>query len=151
DVKVPKVTENSCSLLEEKLISLQISRFAAAIPLDSHDDVISITTEASSEVGALLLSIASIDFLIRKWETSLAKLGDISIQFVTRFDQSKEEHFMPSYHHKMNRIYFPSISCEVRAGAVQSKQHIWIDAKVDGFEVDVDGTIVHHVNTLNNI
>ncbi|RUP43884.1 hypothetical protein BC936DRAFT_136583 [Jimgerdemannia flammicorona] len=151
DVEVPKVTENSRSLLEERLISLQISKFAAAIPLDSRDDVISITTEAPSEVGALLLSVASIDFLTRKWETSCAKMGDISIQFVTRFDQSKEEHFAPNYHHKMNRISFPSISCEVHAGTVQSKQHIWIDAKVDGFEVDVDGTIVHHVNTLNDI
>ncbi|RUS12844.1 hypothetical protein BC937DRAFT_86884, partial [Endogone sp. FLAS-F59071] len=151
DVEVPKVTERSRSLWEEKLLSLQISRFAAAIPLDSRDDVISLTTEEPNEVGALLVSVALISFVTRKLETSYAKLGEISAQFVTRFDQSKEEYFAPQNHPKMNRISLPSISCEVYAGPAEPKQPIWIDAKVDGFEVDVDGTLVNHLNTLNDI
>ncbi|EXX79107.1 hypothetical protein RirG_008780 [Rhizophagus irregularis DAOM 197198w] len=50
DVEMPKYKSKSKSFLDEKVLSLEITRFAIALPLDLHEDLISTTTSENSSL-----------------------------------------------------------------------------------------------------
>jgi hypothetical protein len=142
--------EDTHSLLEGKIISLHIRRVGIAIPLGEQTHLIE--TEASSRgVSALLLSVTSIEFLSKNIEKGALQLDNLTLQFVKRFDQNKADHFIAENHPRMNQICFPSLSCHVSASNAKPLQSVSVDAKVKGFEVDVDGTIADYINTLSII
>ncbi|CAM0134818.1 Macrophage colony-stimulating factor 1 receptor [Umbelopsis sp. WA50703] len=148
-VELPQPQETTISLWESKFISINISNFGVAVPLDSTDSAAG--GAPSKDVGALLFSISSMHFMTKKIENSNANLSNIAIQFVSRFDQNNDAHFSSINHSRMNRMLLPSISCSVYSNGHSSKQKIWIDANVNGFEVDIDGTLVDHLNKLSVI
>ncbi|KAI7885245.1 hypothetical protein K492DRAFT_204108 [Lichtheimia hyalospora FSU 10163] len=137
------------SLWEGKVLSVNIQRVGIAIPLEA----VNPTSEHThnSIPSALLLSIVSIQFVTKNIEKSAATLEDISLQFVRRFDQNNEDHFMAEQHPRMNQMHLPSIACHVYTRKLESKQSVKIDAKVGGFEVDIDGSLSDYVNALNII
>ncbi|KAI9492938.1 hypothetical protein BDB00DRAFT_872979 [Zychaea mexicana] len=151
---VPKYQEATHSLWEGKLLSLSVQRLGVAIPLE-------VTSPSNhqhphhyyppKETSALLLSVASIHFLTKDIEKSAATLEKISLQFVKRFDQNNEEHFLAERHPRMNQMHLPSIACHVYTRSEKPKEFIKIDAKVGGFEVDIDGAFSEYVNALNVI
>ncbi|CAO3610073.1 unnamed protein product [Mucor hiemalis] len=146
----PKVLqEETHSLLENKIISLNVRRLGVAIPL-GEDSTVPIT-DTSRGVSALLFSISSIEFLSRSIEKGALQLDNIALQFVKKFDQNKAEHFIAENHPRMNQLSFPSISCHVSAVNAKPFQSVKVDAQVGGFEVDVDGTIADYINTLSII
>ncbi|KAJ2957271.1 hypothetical protein NQZ79_g6974 [Umbelopsis isabellina] len=148
-VELPQPQETTISMWEGKFISININNFGVAVPLDSTDSAAG--GAPSKDVGALLFSISSMHFMTKKIENSKANLSNIAIQFVPRFDQNNDAHFSSINHTRMNRMLLPSISCSVYSNGYSSKQKIWIDANVSGFEVDIDGTLVDYLNKLNGI
>ncbi|KAI9320168.1 hypothetical protein BX666DRAFT_2151466 [Dichotomocladium elegans] len=139
----------SHSLLEGKLLSVNVRRIGIAIPLDASSP--EHHHHSSSSTSALLLSVTSIQFLSKNVEKSVATLEDISLQFVKRFDQNNEDHFLAEKHPRMNQMHLPSIACHVYTRNIKPKQYIKIDAKVGGFEVDIDGSLSDYINALNVI
>ncbi|KAI8987036.1 hypothetical protein BDB01DRAFT_849190 [Pilobolus umbonatus] len=147
---LPKVLqEESHSLLENKTIKLVIQRLGVAIPLDARSDVL--IQKVPKNAGALLLTVSSIEFVTTNIEMGSLQLDNTTIQFVRKFDQTKDEHFLAENHSRMNHITLPSISCHVSAKKITTSQSAVINAMVGGFEVDVDGTIVDYINVLNVI
>ncbi|KAI8065374.1 uncharacterized protein B0P05DRAFT_589949 [Gilbertella persicaria] len=136
-------------ILEGKVICLHVRRLGIAIPLDERSDVP--ISESCRDGSALLLSISSIEFLSKSIEKGALQLDNITMQFVKRFDQNKAEHFIAENHPRMNLINFPCISCNVSATNIKPIQRVKMDAKVMGFEVDVDGTIADYINVLSII
>ncbi|CAB4400532.1 unnamed protein product [Rhizophagus irregularis] len=155
DVEMPKYKSKSKSFLDEKVLSLEITRFAIALPLDLHEDLISTTTSENSspvpQIPAFLFSISSMNFLTRKLKFNCAILKDLSLQFVTQFDQGNENHFSSYFHPNMNRIFVPEISCEGHTIGTIDKKKIYVESRVEGFKVDVGGNIVNHINSLSEI
>ncbi|CAG8440113.1 7211_t:CDS:10 [Ambispora gerdemannii] len=153
DVQIPKYKTKSKSLLDEKVLSLRINRFAVALPLDLREEGISAAAQRAggTQIPAFLFSTTSMDFITRKWRSSCASLKELCFQFVPQFDQSNEEHFSAQSHPKMNRIHYPEISCEVHALGTKDKKQIFIDSRVEGFDVDIGGNIVNHINSLGEI
>ncbi|CAG8497267.1 4277_t:CDS:10 [Ambispora leptoticha] len=153
DVQIPKYKTKSKSLLDEKVLSLQINRFAVALPLDLREEGISAAAHRAggTQIPAFLLSTTSMKFITQKWKSTSASLKELCFQFVTQFDQGNEEHFSAHSHPKMNRIHYPEISCNVRALGNKDKKQIFIDSRVEGFEVDIAGNIVNHINSLGEI
>nr|CAG8529135.1 11787_t:CDS:10 [Entrophospora candida] len=155
EVEMPKYKATSKSLLNEKVLSLEVNKFAIALPLDLHEELMATAVENSSDVPtksqvpAFLLTATSMKFITRKWKTSNATLNDLCIQFVSEFDQGNENLF--NSRAKMNRIYIPEISCEVQMIGSVDKKQIGVDSRVEGFEVDVSGNIVNYVNKLGEI
>lgn len=141
--------ETPHSLWEGKVLSVNIQRIGIAIPLEAANPTSEHTHHSTS--SALLLSIVSIQFVTKNIEKSAATLEDISLQFVRRFDQNNEDHFMAEQHPRMNQMHLPSIACHVYTRKLESKQSVKIDAKVGGFEVDIDGSLSDYVNALNVI
>lgn len=142
--------EDTQSLLEGKIISLHVRRLGVAIPLGEQPDLTGIEV-SNKGVSALLLSVTSIEFLSKNIEKGALQLDNFALQFVTRFDQNKADHFIAENHPRMNQISFPSISCHVSASNAKLVQSVTVDARVRGFEVDVDGTIADYINTLSII
>jgi hypothetical protein len=155
DVEMPKYKSKSKSFLDEKVLSLEITRFAIALPLDLHDDLISTNTSEHSspvpQIPAFLFSISSMNFLTRKLKSNCAFLKDLSLQFVTQFDQGNEDHFSSYFHPNMNRVFVPEISCEGQTTGTIDKKKIHVDSRVEGFRIDVGGNIVNHINSLSEI
>ncbi|KAI9592098.1 hypothetical protein BDF19DRAFT_498830 [Syncephalis fuscata] len=170
DVELPKYKETGRSLLEDKSISIQVSRLTVAMPLVRDWEggtMMSITstsnsggdTESSSHshhdhlhgVPAFLISATAIDLLTRRWEASCGLLNNFYIQFVPRFNQSVEEHFDPAWHPRVNRVLLPALQCEVHAAGTRQMKQVWFDAWADGLEVDIDSQVVHHIGTLSAI
>ncbi|RIA94532.1 hypothetical protein C1645_873391 [Glomus cerebriforme] len=154
DVEMPKYKSKSKSFLDEKVLSLDITRFAIALPLDLHDDLISTSAQhlyEHSQIPAFLFSISSMNFRTRKLKSNCAILKDLSLQFVTQFDQGNEDHFSSYFHPNMNRIFVPEISCEGQTTGTIDKKKIYVESRVEGFRVDVGGNIVNHINSLSEI
>ncbi|KAG0173076.1 hypothetical protein DFQ30_008982 [Apophysomyces sp. BC1015] len=145
---VPQSEETGHSLFEGKLLSLRVQRLGIAIPLDMTSDV---PHQPPKEVNALLFSIGSANFLTKNIETSSATLDNITLQFVKKFDQLNEEHFLADKHPRMNQMHLPSIACHVYTSGEEPQRSVRIDAKVGGFEVDIDGTIADYINNLSVI
>lgn len=141
--------ETPHSLWEGKVLSVNIQRVGIAIPLEAATPTSEHTHHSTP--SALLLSIVSIQFVTKNIEKSAATLEDISLQFVRRFDQNNEDHFMAEQHPRMNQMHLPSIACHVYTRKLETKQSVKIDAKVGGFEVDIDGSLSDYVNALNII
>lgn len=141
--------ETPHSLWEGKVLSVNIQRVGIAIPLEAATPTSEHTHHPTP--SALLLSIVSIQFVTKNIEKSAATLEDISLQFVRRFDQNNEDHFMAEQHPRMNQMHLPSIACHVYTRKLETKQSVKIDAKVGGFEVDIDGSLSDYVNALNII
>lgn len=141
--------EESQSLLKDKIISVHIRRIGVAIPLDTQFDLPS--TENSKGIGALLLSITSIEFLSKSIEKGALQLDSVTLQFVKKFDQNKSDHFFADNHPRMNHITFPSVSCHVSATNNKPLQRVKADASIRGFDIDIDGTIADYLNTLSVI
>jgi hypothetical protein len=148
-VELPQQQEASGSMWEGKFISINVSNFGVAVPLDSTESVTGGTQ--TRDVGALLFSISSMRFLTKKIENSVANLGNIAFQFIPRFDQNNDAHFLSANHTRMNRMLLPFISCSVHSNGHSKRQQVCIDANVDGFEVDIDGTLVDYLNKLSVI
>ncbi|KAI9475562.1 MAG: hypothetical protein EXX96DRAFT_506047 [Benjaminiella poitrasii] len=142
--------EEPQSLLKNKVINLQIHRLGVAIPLDENHQSGPFQT-ASRGAGALLLSIASIEFLTKNIEQSALQLDTVALQFVKRFDQDKADHFVAENHPRMNQIRVPLVSCHVSTTNAKPVQTVQVEAQVGGFEVDVDGTIADYINNLGVI
>ncbi|GBB97022.1 hypothetical protein RclHR1_00290020 [Rhizophagus clarus] len=155
DVEMPKYKSKSKSFLDEKVLSLEITRFAIALPLDLHEDLISTATSEHSspvpQIPAFLFSISSMNFLTRKLKSNCAILKDLSLQFVAQFDQGNENHFSSHFHPNMNRIFVPEISCEGQTTGTIDKKKFYVESRVEGFRVDVGGNIVNHINSLSEI
>ncbi|CAG8439893.1 14436_t:CDS:10 [Funneliformis mosseae] len=147
DVEMPKYKSKSKSFLDEKVISLEVTRFAIALPLVLSEDLIS----TAAQIPAFLFSISSMNFLTRKWKSNCAILRDLSLQFVTQFDQGNENHFSYDFHTKMNLILIPEISCEGHTTGTIDKKKVYVESRVEGFEIDVGGNIVNHINSLGEI
>ncbi|KAI8360778.1 hypothetical protein BD560DRAFT_491673 [Blakeslea trispora] len=146
----PNTLQNeSHSILEGKAICLSVRRLGVAVPLDERSDIP--ISEECEDMSALLLSVSSIEFFSKSIEKGALHLENITIQFLKQFDQSKAEHFLAENHPRTNLINFPLIACSVSATNVKPIQTVDIDAKVKGFEMDVDGTIADYVNTLSII
>lgn len=145
---VPRYQDATHAIWEGKYLSFTMQRLGIAVPLDASD---SRPHHIQKETSALLLSIAYIHFLSKNIEKSAAMLEDISLQFVKKFDQNNDDHFSAETHPKMNRMYLPSITCQVHTRSQRPKQIIKIDANVGGFEVDIDGAFSDHLNALNVI
>jgi hemerythrin len=144
--------EDTQSLLEGKIISLHVRRLGVAIPLGEQPDLTGTESSSSSRgASALLLSVTSIEFLSKNIEKGALQLDNFALQFVKRFDQNKTDHFIAENHPRMNQISFPSISCHVSASNAKPLQSVTVDARVRGFEVDVDGAIADYINTLSII
>ncbi|CAG8472716.1 9921_t:CDS:10 [Diversispora eburnea] len=119
NVEIPKYKSKSKSLLDKKDLSLEILKFAVALPLDLQDELLS-TSEISdiidspidSQISAFILSTSKMYFNTRKWKSSYATLNDLRLQFVPNFDQGNELHFSSQFHKTQNRISFPEISFE---------------------------------------
>ncbi|CAI2166467.1 8487_t:CDS:10 [Funneliformis geosporum] len=158
DVEMPKYKSKSKSFLDEKVISLEVTRFAIALPLVLSEDLISTAVQHSGEhsssapqIPAFIFSISSMNFLTRKWKSNCAILRDLSLQFVTQFDQGNENHFSSYFHTKMNIIFVPEISCEGHTTGTIDKKKVYVESRVEGFEIDVGGNIVNHINSLGEI
>ncbi|KAI8339604.1 hypothetical protein BC941DRAFT_254942 [Chlamydoabsidia padenii] len=149
------------SLWQGKHLSLVVENFGVAIPLS---DMTEGVTLASSPVGqhhrhhhhqhaALLFALTSLRFTTKDIQTTTVTIEDISLQFVKRFDQANEEHFLAAIHPRMNQMRLPLITCNVGSAFEKSprKLAVQINAKVRGFEVDVDGTIAEYINRLGTI
>ncbi|KAI9251058.1 hypothetical protein BY458DRAFT_559573 [Sporodiniella umbellata] len=141
--------EETHSILEGKIISLQVRRLGVAIPLDEQSDIPLPST--CKDVDALLLSVASIDFCTKSVDKGTLQLENTALQFVKQFDQSKSEHFLAENHQHMNHITLPLIYCQVSASNIDNIQEIAANAQVGGFDADVDGTIADYINTLGVI
>ncbi|KAF7732780.1 hypothetical protein EC973_000053 [Apophysomyces ossiformis] len=141
-------SEESVYLLKGKLLSLRVQRLGVAVPLDLVPDA---PRQSSREVSALLFTIASANFVTKNIETSSATLENITLQFVKKFDQMNEDHFLADKHARMNQMYLPSIACHVYTSAEGPQRFVKIDANVGGFEVDVDGAIADYINNLSVI
>lgn len=148
-VELPQQQEVSGSMLEGKLISINVSNFGVAVPLDSTENATG--GPLTRDVGALLFSISSMRFTTKKIENSVANLSNIAFQFIPRFDQNNDAHFLSANHTRMNRMLLPFISCSVHSNGQSKRQKLCIDANVDGFEVDIDGTLVDYLNKLSVI
>ncbi|CAO3695982.1 unnamed protein product [Umbelopsis ramanniana] len=153
-VDLPQQQEDSGSMWDGKLISINISNFGVAVPLDSTENIT--TASQNKDVGALLFSISSMRFVTKKIENSVANLNNIAFQFIPRFDQNNEAHFLSANHSRMNQMLLPHISCSVHSNSHHldeqtKKQKLFVDANVDGFEVDIDGTLVDYLNKLSVI
>ncbi|CAG8645156.1 2250_t:CDS:10, partial [Gigaspora margarita] len=150
-----KYKSKSKTLLDEKVLSLEIMKFAVALPLDLNKNSISTAMNnypgESSHVSAFIFSASSMNFITRKWKSNYATLKDLCFQFVTEFDQRKEELFSSYVHSKMNRVYFPEISCEGYSSSTANKKKFDIQSRVEGFEMDVASNIVTHINCLGEI
>ncbi|KAF0369743.1 fermentation associated protein [Gigaspora margarita] len=150
-----KYKSKSKTLLDEKVLSLEIMKFAVALPLDLKENSISTAMNnypgESSHVSAFIFSASSMNFITRKWKSNYATLKDLCFQFVTEFDQRKEELFSSYVHSKMNRVYFPEISCEGYSSSTANKKKFDIQSRVEGFEMDVASNIVTHINCLGEI
>ncbi|CAG8495544.1 5827_t:CDS:2, partial [Racocetra fulgida] len=155
NIEMPKYKSKSKTLLDEKVLSLEIMKFAVALPLDLSENVISTTMNNSSGesslVSAFIFSASSMNFITRKWKSNHATLKDLWFQFVTEFDQRKEELSSSYFHSKMNRVYFPEISCEGYSSGTMYKKKFDIQSRVEGFEMDVGSNIVKHINCLSEI
>ncbi|KAI9029541.1 hypothetical protein CLU79DRAFT_810102 [Phycomyces nitens] len=136
------------SLLKGKRLSIYLQRLGVAIPLDNSD---SSAKPRPREISALLFSITSLRLVTQNIEKCEIGLENISLQFVKKFDQNKEEHFMAENHPRMNQMLLPLISCNLYTHSEKPRQFVKIDAKVGGFEVDIDGTITDYINTLGAI
>ncbi|KAI8143386.1 hypothetical protein BJV82DRAFT_92680 [Fennellomyces sp. T-0311] len=143
----PTYQEATHSLWEGKLLSLTVQRLGVAIPLEASSD----SNYTPRETSALLLSVVSIHFLTKNIEKSAATLEKISLQFVKRFDQNNEDHFLAERHPRMNQMFLPSVTCHVYTRSQKPKRYVKIDAKIGGFEVDIDGALSEYINTLNVI
>ncbi|KAI7863888.1 hypothetical protein BDF14DRAFT_1972429 [Spinellus fusiger] len=137
------------SLFSGKQVFLRIDRLGVAVPLCTSFDALE--HRKPKEASALLFSIAHIHLVTRNIENCEIKLESISLQFVKRFDQSKEEHFLAENHPRMNQMFLPGIVCNMCMTSEVSHKFINIDAKVWGFEVDIDGTITDYINALSAI
>ncbi|CAG8534527.1 10421_t:CDS:10, partial [Acaulospora colombiana] len=154
NVEVPKYKSSNKSLLDEKVLSLEITRFAVALPLDLQEELLP-TNDGSfanaSQIPAFILSASSMNFITRKLESSRAVIKDLCLQFVKQFDQGNEEHFSSHSHQKINRISLPEISFEGNSSGAKEKKRVDIDSRVEGFEIDIGGDIVNHINSLGEI
>ncbi|ORZ07569.1 hypothetical protein BCR42DRAFT_150196 [Absidia repens] len=152
------------SLWQGKRLSLVIEKFGVAIPLSGMSE--GTTSSASSTVdgghhhhhhhhqqAALLFALTSLRFTTTNIKTTTATIEDISLQFVKRFDQANEDHFLARNHPRMNQMRLPSITCVVSSNFEKTSRKLamQINAKVRGFEVDLDGTITEYVNRLGVI
>ncbi|KAL0077339.1 hypothetical protein J3Q64DRAFT_1665618 [Phycomyces blakesleeanus] len=144
----PVKEDEEQSLLRGKRLSIYLQRLGVAIPLENSD---SSTKYKPREINALLFSITSLRLDTQNIEKCEVGLENISLQFVNKFDQNKEEHFMAENHPRMNRMLLPSISCNLYTRSEKPRQFVTIDARVCGFEVDIDGTITDYINTLGAI
>jgi hypothetical protein len=148
--EIPKnLHEESHMLLEGKTISLKMGRLGIAIPLDTQLDAT--LPETSNDMGALLLSIPSVEFRTKGIEKGALHLDHIAVQFVKKFDQNNPDHFVADNHPRMNQVSVPFISCNVSSVKAKPLQYIKADAQVGGFEIDVDGTIADYINMLSII
>ncbi|KAK9762234.1 Macrophage colony-stimulating factor 1 receptor [Basidiobolus ranarum] len=161
DVEVPKYKDKGRSFFEDKLISVQINKLAIAILLEKHDDVISavsaVTTPSSKPrskpkyATAFLFSVRYVDLSTKRLEKSHGLVNDLCLQFIPQFDQSNEKCFSPIQNSKMNRVFLPVIECNVYSRINTTRHKIQIDAHVEGFEVDIEPTVVEHINNLDDI
>ncbi|CAG8459734.1 18137_t:CDS:2, partial [Acaulospora morrowiae] len=158
NVEMPKYKSSSKSLLDEKVLSLEISRFAVALPLDLRDEFLSTSDDSNAkgssdtlQIPAFILSASSMNFITRKLKSSRATLKDLCLQFVPQFDQGNEDHFFPNAHQKINRILLPEILFEGNSSGSNEKRKIDIDSRVEGFDIDIGGDIVNHINCLSEI
>ncbi|KAF9433956.1 hypothetical protein BGZ76_008757 [Entomortierella beljakovae] len=149
DVEVPVYKDNTRSMLDETEITLNIDDVAVSIPLDHREDIMD---SGKRLVEAFLISATSISVLTKSGETSSGSLNQLCAQFVPEFDQSKDDHFRSRRHPKMNRLIFPSISCQVEASKDSpGHQNVSSKASVKGFELDIDPNIVRYINTLTDV
>ncbi|CEI88715.1 hypothetical protein RMCBS344292_03093 [Rhizopus microsporus] len=141
--------EEPHSLLEGRIIGLQVRRLGVAIPLDDQSDLP--LPNVSKDVSALLFSAGFIEFCTKNIEKSTLQLENLALQFVKQFDQSNQDHFLAENHARMNQISLPRISCHVSASNAKPVQAISVNAQMGGFEIDIDGTIAEYINTLSVI
>ncbi|CAO3595340.1 unnamed protein product [Absidia cylindrospora] len=156
------------SLWQGKHLALVIEKFGVAIPLSdmSEGSVSSIVDgghyhhhqqhhlyHQHHQQAALLFALTSLRFTTKDIETTTATIEDISLQFVKRFDQANEDHFLARNHPRMNQMRLPLITCVVSSNFEKTSRKLamQINAKVRGFEVDLDGTITEYVNRLGVI
>ncbi|CAG8634606.1 24795_t:CDS:10, partial [Dentiscutata erythropus] len=154
NIEMPKYKSKSKTLLNEKVLSLEIMKFAVALPLDLKENSISTAMNnysGESYVPAFIFSASSMNFITRKWKSNYATLKDLCFQFVPEFDQRKEEFFSSYVHSKMNRVYFPEISCEGYSSGTTDRKKFDIQSRVEGFEMDIASNIVTHINCLGEI
>ncbi|RHZ51053.1 hypothetical protein Glove_485g16 [Diversispora epigaea] len=158
NVEIPKYKSKSKSLLDKKVLSLEILKFAVALPLDLQDELLStsensniIDSSTDSQIPAFILSTSKMYFNTRKWKSSYATLNDLRLQFVPNFDQGNEHHFSSQFHTTQNRISFPEISFEINSTGSNDKRNICVDSRVEGFKVEIGSNIVNYINSLSDI
>ncbi|KAI9307239.1 hypothetical protein BJ944DRAFT_238031 [Cunninghamella echinulata] len=139
-------------LWQGKQLSLSIENVGIAIPLsDMHES--SPHSYQLNPSSALLFALTSLQFTTKNIKTTTVDVENITLQFVKRFDQSNEDHFLSSNHPRMNQMRLPSIDCAVNTLFDKETKRLGVrfNAKVGEFGLDLDGSIAEYINHLSVI
>lgn len=147
-------TPNVLPWVERCILSLRIHDVGLAIPLTDveveapwfgHDLI-----AAQRQRPAFLFSTPAVVFATSKATAGIAKVANVSVQFVPAFDQARREDFDGLRHPARNRLLFPAADVQVvtvRRDA-SSLSSISIQARMSGAEMDLDADIVNYVFSL---
>ncbi|ORX46568.1 hypothetical protein DM01DRAFT_1364417 [Hesseltinella vesiculosa] len=149
-------------LWKDRQLALQITKFGVAVPLSdsqmlafADDDPLLATPTSKAPgsnlaSGALLVAFTSLNFTTKNTKITTALVENITLQFVKRFDQHKDDHFVADHHPRMNRMHFPSFSCKIDSAFNKAARKLMIhcNALVSGFDIDIDSAIAEYINRL---
>ncbi|KAJ3089847.1 hypothetical protein HK102_005335 [Quaeritorhiza haematococci] len=164
NVPMPEYKVKSQSFFDDKQIIIKLSKIGAAIPLKDAEELISIfsgeggstpTSRTSVHslrkrevVPAFLLSARSIELSTKRFSAGSGHVSDLSVQFVSHFDQTCEDHFSSSVHLTQNRFLLEHVNMNVHQISDGPKTYLEVDAGIKGFLLEVDATITENINSL---
>ncbi|KAF8893814.1 hypothetical protein BD779DRAFT_1669348 [Infundibulicybe gibba] len=130
------------------IINVSVRNIGIAFPLTLEQDLeIPLTgSKDSNSVRAFLLSVKSIEFVSHRGETGQVIMKSLSFQFISNFKQSSPRDFSGEAHQTRNRLIYPEMQAHIR-----TTSHIWMDANVSGFILDLDSTIPDYVFSLIDV
>ncbi|KAJ3130742.1 hypothetical protein HK100_007565 [Physocladia obscura] len=97
---------------------------------------------------ALLLSFKGIEYESQSFVLNQGVIESISLQFVDFFDSQNEQSFAPESHPVTNRFIMQQAKGNVSQNFTDGSGNIKIVAGIDGFDLDLNSSIVQHLNSL---
>ncbi|KAI8925049.1 hypothetical protein BC831DRAFT_283167 [Entophlyctis helioformis] len=105
---------------------------------------------AADHADALLIHLASAT-VTRNGQESRAKISQLSVLFVSRFNPANERDFDPDNHFAQNRAALPQVLLTLTHTTGDDATRVKIDADIEGFTVELDASISEKMGLLMKV
>ncbi|KAI5121559.1 hypothetical protein M0805_000740 [Coniferiporia weirii] len=137
------------AFLSDRTIKVSMSNLGVALPLGlvrRQEDRTTLGEDSATK--AFLLSIKSLVFQTQQGESGQALMKGFCFQFIDRFNASIPEDFSADRHHTLNQMIYPEMTAKVRSETSSSARHVFVSAKISGFDLDLDPLITAYSFSL---